>query len=227
MQQSKLLTSGEGGAVITSSPSLYNELQQLRADGRQYARDVEIGELEIVEVGRVQGRNYCLSEIHSALLWEQLSRLDCLNARRQSAAEHLDLLLAQIDGVTCFPPRPDVDLQTYYSYCVRLDRKNFGSLEIGLLARALSAEIGCRIKPIYRALPDSPIYNPLAASWFPFSDETRARLAPNQFDLPVARQAAEECLAIPHYILLADVDQVSDVAVSLRKIRDGYRHLAS
>jgi dTDP-4-amino-4,6-dideoxygalactose transaminase len=227
MQQSKLLTSGEGGAVITSSPSIYDHLQQLRADGRRYVSDPEIGELEISEVGRVQGRNYCLSEIHAALLWEQLSLLDFLNARRQSAAERLNTLLAQIDGVTCFPPQSNVDLQTYYGYCVRLDCRSFGGAGIGLLARALSAEIGCKIKPIYRPLPDSPLYNPLAASWLPLSDELRARLDPSQFDLPVARQAAEECLVIPHHLLLADVDEISDVAVALKKIRDGHRYLAT
>jgi dTDP-4-amino-4,6-dideoxygalactose transaminase len=38
-QQSKLLTSGEGGLCVTDDPVLYTRLQQLRADGRQYRVD--------------------------------------------------------------------------------------------------------------------------------------------------------------------------------------------
>src|SRR5262249_33720522 len=69
MQQSKVLTCGEGGAAITRRQDLHERMEQLRADSRMYStatpRD---GRLELMEVGQVQGRNLALSEFQCALL---------------------------------------------------------------------------------------------------------------------------------------------------------------
>ena len=77
MQQSKVLTSGEGGACITNDFDLYKRMQQFRADGRCYKNtNLTYGQMELEEVGLVQGRNYCMSEFHAAVLLDRLKHLD-------------------------------------------------------------------------------------------------------------------------------------------------------
>src|SRR5262249_20614829 len=51
LQQTKVLTCGEGGVVTTSSAELHDRLQQLRADGRRYAAQQTAGQLDLEEAG--------------------------------------------------------------------------------------------------------------------------------------------------------------------------------
>jgi len=63
MQQAKALTSGEGGAVITDDLAGYNMMQQLRAGCRMHVKtEPSVGQMELEEVGDIQGRNMWLIE---------------------------------------------------------------------------------------------------------------------------------------------------------------------
>src|SRR4029450_6289939 len=62
MQQTKVLTAGEGGAVITASAELARRLEQLRADGRVFRRPpLRTGELELAGRGGGLGANRALA----------------------------------------------------------------------------------------------------------------------------------------------------------------------
>jgi dTDP-4-amino-4,6-dideoxygalactose transaminase len=90
MQQGKVLTSGEGGAVITDDDELYDLLQQLRADGRRnLPTPPPVGWPELEETGAVQGANRCLSDPQAALLLGGLERLEKENQRRETAGRAL------------------------------------------------------------------------------------------------------------------------------------------
>jgi len=61
-QQSKLLTSGEGGLCVTDDPILYSRMQQMRADGRRYRTEpfrlsVEGNEVQSSSETGIHGRN--------------------------------------------------------------------------------------------------------------------------------------------------------------------------
>src|SRR3989338_3253051 len=96
MQQSKLLTSGEGGAVITNDPHLHSLLEQVRSDGRIFLErtETEIGRLELKEVGDIQGHNMCMSEFHAAILLAGLDYLQAENEIRHERAEYLNQILS-------------------------------------------------------------------------------------------------------------------------------------
>src|SRR5690606_12539023 len=95
MQESKVLTSGEGGACITDDSALAGLMEQYRADGRVFVDNPGLGEPNLAERGDVQGRNLCLSEIQSALLLGRLRHLDEENEQRRAMAARLDELLAE------------------------------------------------------------------------------------------------------------------------------------
>ena len=74
MQHSKVLTGGEGGAVVTGDDALAPRLEELRADSRRYAGAAAAAQgLELEESASVLGANFCLSEF-SAVLCAQLGR---------------------------------------------------------------------------------------------------------------------------------------------------------
>jgi len=220
-QQTKLLTSGEGGATITSDPELHDRMQQLRADGRRYVAQPRLGHLDLEEIGAVQGRNYCLSEFHAALLLEGLQRLDAENEIRRANVRYLCEMLAKMEG---FVPQghPDsLDEVAYYHFCLRISPEVSTTFDAEWVARALAAELDLHaIDAVDRPLNANPLYDPLRSPRTP--NDQRELLNPARFQLPVAAQARRTCLTIPHNAFLGDRSDMEDIAQALEKIR---RHI--
>jgi L-glutamine:scyllo-inosose aminotransferase/L-glutamine:2-deoxy-scyllo-inosose/3-amino-2,3-dideoxy-scyllo-inosose aminotransferase len=220
MQQTKVLTCGEGGAAITDDARLYDLLQQLRADGRRYRNDaVAPGMMELEEIGAIQGRNSCLSEFHAAILLDRLRHLDAENARRARNAACLTVMLEQVGGITAQGCNPEVDRRTYYHYCVRVDRQEFSGASIDCIAAALTAELGILIEPVDDPLNQNVLYRPLLSGRTPKDDGFRKRVDPRQYELPVACAARDSCITFPHRILLGTDDELSDVAEAFAKVK--------
>ena len=120
MQHSKVLTSGEGGAIVLNDEYLYKKCEQLRADGRLFQdnKSAQIGFMEIYDVGDVIGQNRCLSEFHSALLLDRLKNLDKEIKHREKMVEYFDNCLSNISGVFPIQRTPGTDLRSIYQHCV-------------------------------------------------------------------------------------------------------------
>jgi dTDP-4-amino-4,6-dideoxygalactose transaminase len=220
MQNSKTLTSGEGGCCITRDPELYYRLQQFRADGREYKGSTpEPGEMELIPVGSVQGHNYCLSEFHSAILLDRLAHLDAENLVRWSRAEVLRGLLEDIAGVAPVIAGPTGKVCSLYRFCLRLDRSTFGDLPIEAIGGALSAELGLPVSPLDNPLSNNMLYNPHRSPRIPFSQLSREAFDPRRFDLPEATRMRRECLCIPHYAFLGQDRDMSDIVEAVEKVR--------
>jgi dTDP-4-amino-4,6-dideoxygalactose transaminase len=217
-QQTKLLTCGEGGAVITSDPGLSDRMEQLRADGRRYVAQARTGHLDLEEVGAVQGRNYCLSEFHAALLLDGLDRLDEENEVRRSNVRRLEQLLLGCEGVRLQGAPDQLDGRTFYHLCLRIDLDAFGGVDIDQVAAALSAELVLgAVEPVDHPLNRNILYNPLRSPRTP--KNARNLFDPSRFDLPTAAQARRTCLTIPHRALLGDPSDMQDIADALDKVR--------
>lgn len=233
-QQSKLLTSGEGGLCVTDDPVLYSKLQQLRADGRQYRfdpfhtsaadGDVERHPIapdgyELEAVGDVAGQNLCLTEFQSALLLEGLDRLDQENTHRLACVDALAMSLASAEGVELIVPSGDVDRPTFYRLAVRVDRSTFAGLSAHQLVPALAAELSADVRRVDAPLNAHPLYVPTRAPMAVRSAEVREALEPSRFVLPRAAQAYEEVVTFPHQMLLSATEDMQDVAKAFEKVR--------
>ncbi|GAA2253873.1 hypothetical protein GCM10010232_48400 [Streptomyces amakusaensis] len=220
LQQTKLLTCGEGGVAVTSDPAVHDLLYRKRVDGRRRRADAPVGELELVELPGVQGYNYCMSEFNAAVALDGLSRLDEENARRRRSMRRLEELLEGFDGARPLT-RPDgLTADAAYQYCVRLDPAVFGPGAKDAVAASLSRELGVQVEPIDSALHRNVLYQPLTSGWAGRTDGGRAReLDPARFELPHAEFAGENAVVIPHRVFLAPPERMELVLSGLEKAR--------
>jgi dTDP-4-amino-4,6-dideoxygalactose transaminase len=112
--QSKHISSGEGGMLITDDADINEVAMAVRNHG----------EVSAPELG-IFGYNYRLSEIHAAIALEQFKQLDKLNAHRIMLADYLTDRLSRIDGLippTVYPNCKHV----YYTYAVKFNKDIIG-----------------------------------------------------------------------------------------------------
>lgn len=217
MQQGKVLTSGEGGAVVTDDALLYDRLQQLKADGRRYAaHEPAIGHPQLVEVGEVMGHNFALSELQAALLLDQLDRLDDQLRRRADAAGYLDAELAKIEGIAPLHRQPQLDRPSVFEYAVRRDPGAFAAKPTATVCAALEAELGVRVMQTDQPLHRSRLYCPETTPRYR-AVAARAR-PPATASFPNAEALYETLVLLPHRVLLADRDDLADVVEAFAKV---------
>jgi UDP-4-amino-4,6-dideoxy-N-acetyl-beta-L-altrosamine transaminase len=95
----KIITSGEGGMVVTNDPELAARMARLRSHG--ISRDIDPNDRKTQDGWYYRqlelGYNYRMTDIQAALGLSQLQRLDDYVATRQTLAERYDRLLANLD----------------------------------------------------------------------------------------------------------------------------------
>lgn len=222
MQQGKVLTCGEGGAVLTREPELYRRLQQLRADGRVLAPQAPaIGDMELLETGEVTGSNRCLSELHAAVLLAQLSQLEEQNRHRRRNARRLDELLRQV-GWHPQTSSAGTTARTYYRYVAAFDEEELdgaGDQTGDRIAEALSGRLGFRVMRTYLPLNRSPLYRPSTRTRYHIDASFLRRLDPSRFALPECDRAWRRCLTLPHSVLLAEPERMEQIAQAFDEVR--------
>lgn len=217
-QSSKLMTAGEGGAVITSSLELYERAQTYTNCGR--ASDTDEFRHRFI------GHNYRLTEFQAAVLEAQLERLPQQSAVRLRNIRYFE---KRLKGAKELESLKNDDRQTRvapYQYVfkyvperTRVPRASFlGALEMeGIPCDGLFYE------PVYRSalFPVDPADFP-ALSWGgpePLDLKTMYRC-------PVAERAAyEESVWLPHHIFLGGREDVDDIADAILKVLENIEKL--
>ena len=207
-QSSKIMTSGEGGIVITSRLDAFELVQSIVNCGRASVTDQY--------KKRVIGSNYRITEFQAAILLGQLEQLPELAARRVRNAALLSRRLAKIDGIC--PPAPQLALtrEAIYNYVLRYRRHEVSrDLFVAALDREGIPCDGRFYEPVYRS--DLFRVNP---EDFPQLKVGRAQ--PVHYDdcrCPVAERAAyEEAVWLPQFLLLGEEKDVEDIAGAVHKV---------
>ena len=140
----KVVTTGEGGAVLTADPELDRRLRRLRAHGLENGDFVEIG------------LNYRLSDIQAGVGLPQLARLGSLLEGRRAVAARYDEALADLDGLEPAPAPSGADRRhSYQAYVARAaDRGLRDRLIEGVRARDVETQIGTYLVPALTAYRD-------------------------------------------------------------------------
>ena len=218
-QESKLMTSGEGGIVITSNLQYFEHLQSQTNCGRASMTD------EFRQ--RVLGSNYRITELQAALLIGQIDMLPVLAAKRARAAGLLSDALRTIRGVRPLPAQPAITKEAIYCYVFQYRPERPG-VSRDLIVAALEAEgIPC----------DGRFYEPVYRSdLFYVTPEICPQLCVNRerpvdysgIRCPVSERAAyEESVWLPQFLLIGDDRDVEDIAGAVAKIMRHLDELAS
>jgi L-glutamine:2-deoxy-scyllo-inosose/3-amino-2,3-dideoxy-scyllo-inosose aminotransferase len=221
MQHAKVLTGGEGGAVVTDDDELAPVLEELRADSRRYRTRPAPGELELAETASMMGANFCMDEFSAALLCAQLELLDQQHEVRNRNYARLAEFLDDVPGVRLLRRRPEQDRLSLYEVPLVFDDL---PVQDGnrWLARALAAELHTRVYPPRVPLSRSellcpgtkPSIAPLAGR---FEAEHRGRT------YPAAERLARSAVLFHHSTFLGDEDDMADIADAVTKVTRAIR----
>jgi len=115
--QNKIITTGEGGAVLTDDDAIAQTCELLRSHGRSsgdYFDSAEGGEYVRV------GNNFRMSDINAALGVGQMERISDIIEKRRTVGARLVKSLTEIDGVNP-PVEPSGTRHVYQLFTVRFD----------------------------------------------------------------------------------------------------------
>ena len=169
----KIITSGEGGMLLTNSAELQQRLYRLRSHG--ISRDPVLmsepshgpwyyQQLEL-------GFNYRITDIQAALGLSQLSKLDGFLQRRRQLAARYDLLLQELP--LCLPGRQAGVESAWQLYVVRLQLARIKRSRREAFDALRAAGIGVNVhyipvhlQPYYRELGFCPGDFPAAEAYY-------------------------------------------------------------
>jgi len=115
--QNKIITTGEGGAIVTDSKEIYEKLKLIRSHGRQETTDdfTSADYMDIVSLGY----NCRLSNILAALGIAQLKKVDKIIEMRRRNAKYMSQRLLDIKQIEA-PEALEDYFHVYQMYAIRV-----------------------------------------------------------------------------------------------------------
>ncbi len=177
----KIISTGEGGCVITDSGDICERLKLIRSHGRADTANF-FTSTEYMDYVTL-GFNFRMSNITAALGISQIKKMDRIIKIRKRNAEHMTKLLSQIDEI--IPPAlPDGYDHVYQMYTIRVKS---GRVSRDLLLKDL-LEKGISSKVYFHPVHFSKYY----------------KESGYEIRLPVTEKMADEVLTLPMYPDLKD-----------------------
>ncbi len=193
-QNGKVLSSGEGGMLVTSDEGFAERARSIANCGRQAGRS-------FYEHYRV-GTNFRITAFQAAVLLAQFERLPEQIARRTANVKLLKGLLDEVRQITWQEQPAAVTQNPFYLLLGRLG----GSISRDGFCRILS-DGGVPCTPFYpHTLYENPAYR-----------EAACRVMP----CPVAKDCIRDAFWLPHRVLLADEDTIRQIAEVIRNAARG------
>ncbi len=187
----KIITTGEGGMVVTNDDALAAQVRLLRSHGTTKDPALMTGDSDgdwyYQQVAL--GFNYRITDIQAALGLSQMRRLDEFVARRNHLAERYDRLLEGLP--LTLPYRSPEVVSAFHLYVVRIDGMTpdgGGRRRVFDLLRAKGVGVHVHYVPVHT----QPYYADLGFA---------------HGDFPEAERYYAECLTLPLYASMTEGDQ--------------------
>jgi len=119
--QNKIITTGEGGAVVTDNRDLYEKMKLVRSHGRPDTLDY-FSTTEVLDYLSL-GYNFRISTMTAALGLAQLEKIGRLIGIRRSDAAYYREGLKDVRGVTVPPEQPD-SFAVYQLFSIRAEKRD-------------------------------------------------------------------------------------------------------
>src|SRR6202011_4063505 len=205
-QSSKLITSGEGGAVITNNLEYFERGQSYINAGRRSVTDHFHH--------RIIGFNYRLGEFQAAVLGPQLERLPEQAKTRQANMEYFESRLRKTSAIGLLKAEPRITRHAPYGYVLKYFAEKAKDIPRAAFVAALQLEgipcDGLFYEPVYK----SSLF-PVDAADFPALSWGREKPLDlrNMYSCPESEKAAyHEAVWFPHQHFLGTTKDVDDIA---------------
>ena len=196
----KIITTGEGGMVLTNRQDLYEKLIRLRSHG--ITRDSNLMQGESHGAWYYQqlelGFNYRMTDIQAALGASQIKRLDEFVNRRRFLAQHYNHLLQNLP-ITLPHQHPDTE-SSWHLYVIRLHLDKIHKTHRQVFEELRQADIGVNLH--YIPVHTQPYYQNIGFKWG---------------DFPKSETYYADAISIPLYYGLSKEDQ-NRVVENLREV---------
>jgi dTDP-4-amino-4,6-dideoxygalactose transaminase len=212
LQQSKHITCGEGGVMITSDAALARRAA-LFSDKAWPREAGGLGSARFLFLAQ----NYRLSELQGAVALGQLGKLGGVVGCRRARAAQLTRLICGIPGVAV-PDVPDGTRHAWWLYMLQVDEQRLGvcTQKFGeaLVAEGVHAWVRYIVEPIYT----SPVFSErrtYGRSGYPFNERGGQNFAKGL--CPNAELALSRTVAI-HWNENYTESQVEQIAAAILKV---------
>jgi UDP-4-amino-4,6-dideoxy-N-acetyl-beta-L-altrosamine transaminase len=187
----KIITTGEGGMVVTNNASLYERLCKLRSHGITRIPEEMEGDshgawyYQQLELGY----NYRMTDMQAALGSSQLARIDRFVARRAEIAKFYYYALAELPVI--LPFQHSGGQSAWHLYVIRLDcnQRNVSRRQVFDALRTRGIGVNVHYIPVHT----QPYY--------------QKRFGFAAGDFPNAELYYDSCLSLPMYYELSNEDQ--------------------
>lgn len=210
-QNLKLLSAGEGGALLTNDEELAGRAWLRHTYGRPRG-DVKYEHLEL-------GSNCRMTEFQGAILRPQLNRFPSLLREREEGSMALDQYLSNIRGLHIAKRHPAVTTHAHYMYMLRLEPDLLG-LQRDFVVKALVAE-GVPAYRTYPCIPDLGMFQ-RSSLWSgdipPALGSARLRQGLNRHEAPNSREISRNSIWLHHTVLLGGDRVQQRIAEAITKV---------
>lgn len=203
----KNITCGEGGAITTNNDELHKKLVLAHTHGithddqlMEEAPHEGIWYYEQISLGF----NYRMTDFQSALLINQLKKLERFKQRRREIVNRYNEAFKNLEGIIVQQEIPESDTCRHL-YIIRLDLDKLTCTRREFFDAMSAENVQCQIHYV-------PVY------WFPYYK----RLGYERGLCPNAEEIYKGILSIPLYPLLSDND-VEDVIHAVTKVATFYK----
>jgi UDP-4-amino-4,6-dideoxy-N-acetyl-beta-L-altrosamine transaminase len=199
----KIVTTAEGGMVLTNNSELYEKLIQFRSHG--ITRNPELMTEKVQGPWYYQqidlGYNYRMTDIQAALGLSQMERLDQFVTRRQAIAEKYN---TELQGLPVILPwqHPDT-YSAYHLYVICLEEEKIEKTHKQVFEELRQAGIGVNLH--YIPVHTQPYYQQFGFGWG---------------DFPVSEYYYSIAISIPMYSAMTEEEQDKVISV-IKKVLIG------
>ena len=218
-QSSKLITSGEGGAVITNNLEYMELVQSYINAGRASLTDQY--------KKRIIGFNYRLGEFQAAVLGAQLARMPKQSAIRDKNMKRFEARMAKTPGIGLLKPDPRITRLAPYGYVMKYFSEKVKEIPRAAFVAAMQLEgvhcDGLFYEPVYK----SSLF-PVDATDFPALSWGREKALDlrSMYSCPESEKAAyHEAVWFPHQHFLGTTKDVDDIADAIHKVLENIEEL--
>ncbi|MEZ3425870.1 MAG: DegT/DnrJ/EryC1/StrS family aminotransferase [Lachnospiraceae bacterium] len=217
-EQSKIITCGEGGMVVTQEQVLYEKIVAYANCGRKIRTEEEY-------FGKFLGWNHRMTEFQAAILYGQFSHIEEWTNKLQKNTDYLFSLITE----KCKYVKPLLnnrkEITSRQNYCVLL-KYSCDKIPLDIFCKAVRME-GAELEDRwYLAINDMPLFHVLKEEWPFIGEKYDAGVDVNSFNLKVCRDYVKNHIIWIHYpSYCRDFEQIECFVKCIQKVEENIEEL--